>query len=255
MFATEITLRVNGKLCSFSPEDKLGMGSKGTVIAGKDNDYIARVLESKDFKKDVLQQNIRHLSSLIPHHSLLKTVDIIFEDGQCYIISERAKGENLSRCLNDRRFPDIHFAIIYQLMEAVNHLHLYNQVHGNLSPADIFVEFQDDGSVHVQIADAGLVAALSTAALDKKQTKFVNMDAFKYLAPEVFKGTEKVHGERWKRKESDVFSLGKVVEEMAKHKMLGMQGMCQSLEPHTVIMNEVLYYFYHAIPIPLSQLR
>ena len=227
MFATEIRLRVNGKVCSFNPEDTLGAGSKGTVIAGKDNDYIARVLESKDFKKDILQQNIRHLSSLIPHHSLLKTVDISFEDGQCYIISERAKGENLSSCLNDRRFcdPDIHFSIIYQLVEAVNHLHLYNQVHGNLSPADIFVELQDDGSVHVQIADAGLVAALSTAALDKKQTKFVNMDAFKYLAPEVFKGTEKVHGERWKRKESDVFSLGKVIEEeIANHRMLGMQS-------------------------------
>ena len=83
----KVQIHVNGRSCHFDPDSILGKGNKGTVIlGGDDNEFVARKLESKDFKIEELRRAIEELIRLIPHENLLRTYAVEFQEDQCYII-------------------------------------------------------------------------------------------------------------------------------------------------------------------------
>ncbi|KAJ3442826.1 serine/threonine-protein kinase fhke-related [Anaeramoeba flamelloides] len=136
---------------------------------------LAQFGENQDFKKE-----IEYLTSL--NHPYLIEVYEVYETEQYIIIClEVIIGGNLAELLeqNERIDEDSAKMIFYQILTAVNYLHLQGIVHKDLKPENILIKDQRN-PLHTKITDFGLSRMLHS------QTMLRTLCGTPvYLAPEV----------------------------------------------------------------------
>ena len=214
--------QVQGITVKFKYRDVIGSGSKGTLIAGSDKQekqYVARMIDMKGFNPETFKKKCQELASVPPHDLLVRVLDVLDQGDSCYIITDKAIGKPLLEYLENSTDDD-HFGLFYDLINAFHYLHSEGQIHGNFSPSDAFVspDTAPTDSTRVQVSDYGLVYALYASSTKSKMgTEFINMQAMTTcIPPEVFKASinTEAPGQRWRKFESDIFSLGRVLKEI-----------------------------------------
>jgi len=141
----------------------------------------------------------------LSHKNIVQIYD--FNAAEGYLVGEFIEGRSLEETLNDQRTNKSWISqkqaveILRQCLEALEHAHERNRVHGDVKPANILIR---DRTGEVKLTDFGVAKILSARA-----EKFVDSAApggsVTYAAPEVLKG-EKTAPDF----QSDLFSLGMI---------------------------------------------
>lgn len=193
----------------------IGEGKSGVifeVLVLKDIEYANKgdKLAIKKYKPWVLEEPFQAIriakewitgSKTISNH-LLKTYEIIEEQGNIYLVMELLEGISLSKYLEDN--PVLSFSEIINIcsgiLEGLYELHEKNLIHRDIKPANVMITSR--GTV---ITDFGVIK-------DLNESITITGDQFlgtiKYAAPEFLFGNSKDD------KSIDVFSFGMILYEL-----------------------------------------
>jgi len=160
------------------------------------------------------------LAARLIHGNIAEIYDLVFNDGDYYIVMEYVQGEDLETILNtctekNQEFPNqLAVRIIEQICEGLQYAHTKTDVDGNplkvvhrdISPPNIMVTYNGT----VKIIDFGIAKAITN-----RQTTRTNVIKGKhsYMSPEQCSGQEI-------DSRSDIFSLGIVFWELVTGRRL-----------------------------------
>lgn len=146
--------------------------------------------------KEILKRALK-----INHRNIVKILDIYLEANPNYVIMEYVQGISLDRLLRRLQFSRYRaIAIIKELCEAINYLHINGIVHGNLKPDKVLID--NELKPVISFFD---IANSSRAS----RPNIVSIESFMYASPETIKGTVREADSR-----SDQFSLGLLLYEL-----------------------------------------
>jgi serine/threonine protein kinase len=155
--------------------------------------------------------------SLPRHPGVMRGLEPGTVDGRPYLAFELAPGEDLRRIVAPPPSPtlatpgevllprDRALAIVRAACDAVQHLHTFGWVHGDVCPANLII----DGDRKVTLIDLGVARRLDTGGPVR--------GTHAYMAP------EQVQGQVWTAA-TDVFALGVVLWELLAGKRLFHRG-------------------------------
>lgn len=119
---------------------------------------------------------------LVNHINIVKLVDTFFSQKYLYIVMEYASGGELFRNVNCGHIPEeIIKNIVFQILNAIIHIHSLGVIHRDIKPENILIEYSDDQLV-VKIIDFGLAAFVGVH--NSAEIPFGNLV---FSAPEVLK--------------------------------------------------------------------
>jgi serine/threonine protein kinase len=160
-----------------------------------DNDIVRRFFEEAK------------TASRITHPNVLNVIDFgSASDGIVYAVYEGDTGETLEEVIRNSGKLDAGAAIdiTNQASAGLAAIHSHGLVHGNLTPENILISNNGDGSPHVKLFGAGSAGPMSASRSDGPT---IAAD-FAYLAPEQCSGADAADAR------SDVYALGVVAYEM-----------------------------------------
>ncbi|RKP37055.1 kinase-like domain-containing protein, partial [Dimargaris cristalligena] len=178
-----------------------------SVVNDRGDWYACKVLEKQSFKN--LQYRKRLLIEIetlrkLPGHPHIVGFVQCFEDASfVYIVMELCSSKSLDAVFKSRKFvsePEVRY-FMYQLIDAVEHMHKYKVIHRDLKFANILLT----ESMQVKVADFGLSAMLGSDTERKKS--FLGTPNF--LAPELVTRPKEGHSF-----EVDIWALGIVMYSM-----------------------------------------
>lgn len=148
------------------------------------------------------------------HPGIVKTIDLIIEGTDIFIIQEYVQGHTLKDLINNRQFYDyknnyFFYRIIASILDTLKYLHGNKLCHCDLQPSNIIIR-DIDGNLNVNnpetvIVDlASLKPSFNHAVLDAGAKTFNIM----YGSPEQIFGFNELVGEH-----SDIFTLGLILYE------------------------------------------
>ncbi|KAJ1979777.1 Cell cycle serine/threonine-protein kinase cdc5/MSD2 [Dimargaris cristalligena] len=197
-------------LSEYRPQKFIGAGAFGrvySVVNDRGDWYACKVLEKQSFKN--LQYRKRLLIEIetlrkLPGHPHIVGFVQCFEDASfVYIVMELCSSKSLDAVFKSRKFvsePEVRY-FMYQLIDAVEHMHKYKVIHRDLKFANILLT----ESMQVKVADFGLSAMLGSDTERKKS--FLGTPNF--LAPELVTRPKEGHSF-----EVDIWALGIVMYSM-----------------------------------------
>ena len=146
-------------------------------------------------------------ASKVNHTNVLNVIDFgSSSDGVVYAVYEGENGDTLARVLQEsgKLAASAALDITRQVASGLDAVHEHGLVHGNLTPENILIANDPNGSPHIKLfgigSDGPMAASRGDADLDGKD--------FAYLAPEQCSGADDA-GAR-----ADVYSLGVIAFEM-----------------------------------------
>lgn len=127
-------------------KDLIGCGRNGEVrkcLHKKSGQYRAvKIFKRKDDNEQVARQQIDALKTL-DHPNVLKFYEAYKDEKKMFMVTEICPGgelfdviENRGRPFTEKEASDI----MYQIMLAVNYIHLNDIIHRNIQPENILVE-------------------------------------------------------------------------------------------------------------------
>ncbi|MFH1723382.1 MAG: protein kinase [Elusimicrobiota bacterium] len=189
----------------------LGNGGMGVVYEATDK-ALGRKVAIKKMREEIqldkrerahFLQEARIVAGL--HHPNIVDIHSILEDGgNLYLVFEYVEGRTIDELLASRKRLGLKEAqyVLRGVCNALEYAHKKGVVHRDLKPSNIMVD--KDGIVKVM--DFGIARQAKDALAKSTQTRTV-AGTPQYMAPEQEEGVV--------RKESDVFSLGACLYEMA----------------------------------------
>jgi serine/threonine protein kinase len=124
-----------------------------------DRDVAIRILSGPDADKPPARERFRRearIASLVTHPHICAVHDSGEEDGHAFVVCELLEGRPLEELLVIGPLPlDRVVELGIQMIDALAALHARGLVHGNLTPANVFVTTED----HVKLLDVGLMTA------------------------------------------------------------------------------------------------
>jgi serine/threonine protein kinase len=143
----------------------------------------------------------------LSHPHLVHVFDFGTEEGRSYLVMELVQGRTLGERLRDSAPIDLDPTVLaYELLDALGHVHAAGIVHRDVKPANVLIG--DDG--RARISDFGIAQPQDATRLTN--TGLV-VGTMRYLAPEVLAGgTASVA--------SDLFALGRLLEEVVAHELV-----------------------------------
>jgi serine/threonine protein kinase/signal transduction histidine kinase len=178
----------------FEIQQVLCNDSKKLVYRSHSDQYglsIVRALNlentSSKNKRSALTQKLKHerdILNRLDHPNVVKVLDFIDDVEKPALILSDISGESLEQyCLafKDNLLPiDQFFTIAFQLLDALEHLHISNVVHRDLHPGNIVV---NDTTLHTQLIDFELAVTLEPGQLFLKP--FERLEGhLGYMSPE-----------------------------------------------------------------------
>jgi serine/threonine protein kinase len=124
-----------------------------------DRDVAIRVLSGPEVDRPQARERFRRearIASLVSHPHICAVHDSGEEDGHAFVVCELLEGRPLEELLvNGPLALDRVVELGLQMLDALAALHARGLVHGNLTPANVFVTTED----HVKLLDVGLMTA------------------------------------------------------------------------------------------------
>jgi serine/threonine protein kinase len=152
------------------------------------------------------------LATKIHHPSVASLFDFsTLEDGSHYMVWEYIEGINLHELIDQRGPLSARYAarIAIQALHGLEAIHRAGIVHRDISPENIMITRDDDGSERVKIIDLGIAKSSATEDNNTKTGMFVGK--WKYCSPEhlgMLPAGERIDGR------ADLYSFGIVLYEM-----------------------------------------
>ena len=179
---------------------RIGQGGMGDVYLAHDHSLgrqIAIKTINQELKDNVevrkrIDRECKLHAALPVHSSIIALHDKIEEDGKVYLILEYFEGETLSSFLKrlkdseEELSPAAALDIIYQVLEALAHIHEHGILHRDIKPANIMVAPRPSGGYVAKLMDFGIAAQES---IDNALTQITSLAAGgpgtpAYMAPE-----------------------------------------------------------------------
>ena len=152
----------------------IGKGAVGSVYRGNDGDKMVavKVISKAPLAPERLAALREAPLARVRHPAIITFVEMLENEKAICVVSEMARGESLAAILKSGEKPDLRkvWEISRQILEALETAHGKGLFHGDLKPANIFIDSQQ----HVSITDFGLANLVP------------NMGTPEYMAPEQF---------------------------------------------------------------------
>ncbi len=188
----------------------LGQGTFGTVYLAYD-ETLRRLVAIKAPRLDISDKAIeqeflteaRQLAQL-RHPGIVGVLDVVSNDGRCYIVSDFVDGVSLSRWLKSNR-PDWRTAvqICAHIADALAHAHQQRTVHRDLKPANVILT----ANLQPVIVDFGLAVSDAQRAFGTERGDVSGTP--QYMSPEQASGIgHRIDGR------TDIYSLGVILYRM-----------------------------------------
>jgi eukaryotic-like serine/threonine-protein kinase len=198
------------QIAGLEVQEAIGSGSVGSVFRAKGpggRPWALKLLNSMSINRKGLEATLRIMQSMPAHKSVLPVLSFDLTHSPYYIASPllgKAEGdvpggqqaatiESLFSKLN----PDQAWGYVYEISDALAHLHRYGVSHGNLTPGNVFLS--PDKESLTRLADPGQGCVGGTHHLELRSH-------FLYLCPdqiEMPEGFFQGYGASW-----DVYSFG-----------------------------------------------
>ncbi len=179
----------------------LGKGATGSVFRGTDGkkSVTLKIIQPGAVAPERLEA-LRGTSRVLPklrHPAIVPFIEMIEHDKAICLVSELALGEPLAALLKSPERPDLRRVWEYsrQVLEALEAAHAKGVFHGDLKPANIFVDRQ----ARVAISDFGLAGLVADAGTPE------------FMAPEQF--SDGIVDAR-----TDVYQAGALIYLLVTHK-------------------------------------
>lgn len=135
-----------------------------------------------------------------------------------YIQMQLCQRLSLREWLKNQSFRDYHYVlnIFYQIVEAVEYVHLQGLIHRDLKPSNIFFSFDNK----IKVGDFGLVTAMTesynethTPSSENENVTFKNSLHTAYVGTQLYMSPEQMNGQGYNYK-IDIYSLGIILFEL-----------------------------------------
>jgi len=181
----------------------------------------------------------------LQHPGIVKTIDLVVEEGSVFIIQEYVPGFTLKELIYNKKYYDYNFntyflKIIAETLDTLAYLHSQKLCHCDIKPSNIMVVEDQYGldidNPKIKIIDLGaLKPAFQQGVLDTGGKTFNIM----YGSPEQVLGFSELVGDH-----SDIFSLGLVLyEAIAKEPALNTSNPMFIKRIQTTVRVEKHYRF------------
>lgn len=196
-------------MSTFVVGETIGAGGFGRVCACKlkgqaEEIYAIKYMDSKLSEKDQerFRREILTLSKL-NHQNIIKIVASNLSSDQRFFIMPRYE-QSLHQKLQTRNIcKDEVISIVNSILNGLEYAHSEGVIHRDLKPENILL----NGPQDVVISDFGLCCTIDDSASRLTSTSN-SMGTLRYMAPEMFIDAKNAD------KRSDIFSLGRVLEEI-----------------------------------------
>ncbi|WP_327357514.1 protein kinase domain-containing protein [Streptomyces sp. NBC_01304] len=154
---------------------ELGRGGMGAVYLARDGSsgrqvalkvMLPKVAANADARARFLRE--AELTGALRHPNIATLYDSGFADGTFYFTTEYCTGGSLDRLLQRRRgrlAEGEAVRIAVQVLEGLEHAHGQSVVHRDLTPSNILLQDDPDGSTTAKVADFGIAKAFDQAGL------------------------------------------------------------------------------------------
>jgi serine/threonine protein kinase len=213
-------LKPGAKLGPYEIQSPLGAGGMGEVYRALDTrlqrSVAIKVLKVRDDKDPLLRKRIQaegRAISALQHPNICTLYDIGEQSGLDYLVMECLEGETLAQRLARRPIPLPEFLkCAIEICEGLERAHASRVIHRDLKPGNIMltrngVKIMDFGLAKLNLASSPDAATHSTGFIEH-DTIAGTLD---YMSPEQIEGATA-------DEQSDIFSLGAVLYEMAMAK-------------------------------------
>jgi serine/threonine protein kinase len=150
------------------------------------------------------------LGATLTHRNIVRIFDLLEEpDGSLVLVMELLRGEALAHLLerSGKLSAKEAIAIVVPVLSALAHAHNSGIVHRDVTPANIFLTMDPDGTVTPKLVDFG-IAKLPKASAGSQTLPGSVLGTPRYMSPEQIRGAEELDGR------SDLFSVAAVLYEM-----------------------------------------
>ncbi|MCF0206329.1 MAG: protein kinase [Bacteroidales bacterium] len=210
----------NGRFVFFPDEagTVLSQSPNATVYIGANADTKEKVVLKKistlQFGND--SQRFKFFVTVateLKFDGLVKIIDIIFEDGSIYLVSEFVSGRTLKELICDSQYldyrNDIFFLrIISNCLETLSELHKLKLAHCNIRPENIIVEWDDCEEFDFVHPKAKILSTENIKLGFKNMPLIRKHNDDLYKSPEQLLGYEDLVGDY-----SDIYSMGLILYE------------------------------------------
>ena len=143
----------------------IGKGSVGSVYRGNDGDKLVavKVISKSALAPERLDALREAPLGRVRHPAIVTFVEMLENEKAVCIVTEMALGESLSAILKSGEKPDLRkvWEISRQILEALEAAHAKGMFHGDLKPANVFVDRRNNVTI-TDFALANLVPNMGT---------------------------------------------------------------------------------------------
>ena len=175
----------------------------GMLVAVKKLKYKVNNISNTKNNDDEFFKLINEINILasMRHPNIVLYMGASVDNNDCYMITEYAQEDSLSKFLHEKKKKLNNLQKIYialQLASAIHYIHFRNIVHRDIKSDNIFL----DETLKIKLSHFGL-----STSLKKITEKKICSDNFAYMAPEIM--LEKTY-----TKSADIFSYGMILWEL-----------------------------------------
>jgi len=171
-------------------KEKIGQGSFGHILIGRDNSgkiYAIKIIKKKKILKGQLLANEVRIGTKMHHQNILGIKEVYEDIKTISFVMEYCDGGDLFDFITKSpqgKLDDINtIDILIQILSALNYLHNEENIcHRDLKPENFLISISEQNRPIVKLIDFGFAQYIS-----KGQKMSGKIGSFMYMAPEILK--------------------------------------------------------------------